>query len=62
VKLGGEAIRPDTLNRFFIIHAAILPVLIILLIIIHIVVIRLYGVAEYAAEMQREIVRQPIPL
>lgn len=55
--MGGEAIGPDTLNRFFIIHAAILPVLLFLLIIFHIIVIRLHGVAEHVVGMQREIVR-----
>jgi quinol-cytochrome oxidoreductase complex cytochrome b subunit len=55
--LGGEAIGPNTLNRFFIIHAAILPSLIFLMIVIHIIVIRLHGVAEYAVGMQREIIR-----
>jgi quinol-cytochrome oxidoreductase complex cytochrome b subunit len=55
--LGGEAIGPHTLNRFFILHAAVLPALLMLLIIVHIIVIRLHGVAEHVAGMQREIVR-----
>jgi quinol-cytochrome oxidoreductase complex cytochrome b subunit len=55
--LGGEAIGPHTLNRFFILHAAVLPTLLMLLIIVHIIVIRLHGVAEHVAGMQREIVR-----
>ena len=55
--LGGESIGPNTLNRFFIIHAAILPAMIFLFIVIHIIVIRLHGVAEHVAGMQREIIR-----
>lgn len=55
--LGGEAIGPHTLNRFFVLHAAILPVVLFLLIIVHIIVIRLHGVAEHVVGMQREIVR-----
>jgi quinol-cytochrome oxidoreductase complex cytochrome b subunit len=55
--LGGEAIGPHTLNRFFILHTAILPVVLFLLIIFHIIVIRLHGVAEHVVGMQREIVR-----
>ncbi|GAB4261006.1 MAG: cytochrome b6 [Deferrisomatales bacterium] len=55
--LGGEAIGPHTLTRFFVIHAAILPVILFLLIGVHIVFIRLHGVAEHMAGMQQEIVR-----
>jgi quinol-cytochrome oxidoreductase complex cytochrome b subunit len=45
--LGGEAYNDDTLSRFFILHAAILPTLIILLLVVHILLIRLHGVTEY---------------
>jgi len=44
--LGGEAYNEKTLPRFFILHAAVLPVTMILLISIHILLIRLHGVTE----------------
>jgi quinol-cytochrome oxidoreductase complex cytochrome b subunit len=44
--LGGEAYNEKTLPRFFILHAAVLPVTMILLIAIHILLIRLHGVTE----------------
>jgi quinol-cytochrome oxidoreductase complex cytochrome b subunit len=45
--LGGDAYNEKTLPRFFIIHAAILPVTMILLIGIHILLIRLHGITEF---------------
>ncbi len=44
--LAGETYNAQTLPRFYILHAAILPVTLILLIVIHIVFIRLHGVTE----------------
>jgi quinol-cytochrome oxidoreductase complex cytochrome b subunit len=48
--LAGDAYNEQTLSRFFIIHAAILPTLMVLLIIVHIVLIRLHGVTEVKFE------------
>ena len=45
--LAGETYNPRTLSRFFILHAAVLPVTMIGLIIVHIVIIRLQGVTEF---------------
>ena len=55
--LGGEEIGPATLGRFFILHAAIFPTLMGLVIIFHIIIIRLHGVAEHLVGIQREIVK-----
>jgi quinol-cytochrome oxidoreductase complex cytochrome b subunit len=45
--LAGEGYNSRTLSRFFILHAAVLPVVMILLIGIHIAIIRIQGVTEY---------------
>ncbi|HDS16434.1 MAG TPA: DUF4405 domain-containing protein [Proteobacteria bacterium] len=55
--LGGEVIGEATLNRFFILHAALLPTVIFLMIFVHIILIRLHGVAEHLVGIQREVVR-----
>jgi quinol-cytochrome oxidoreductase complex cytochrome b subunit len=44
--LGGDAYNERTLSRFYIIHAAILPATITLLVMVHILLIRLHGVTE----------------
>jgi quinol-cytochrome oxidoreductase complex cytochrome b subunit len=44
--LGGESYNEHTLSRFYILHAAILPASMILLLIVHITFIRLHGVTE----------------
>lgn len=44
--LAGEAYNERTLPRFFIIHAAVLPVTMVLLLFMHIALIRLHGVTE----------------
>ena len=44
--LGGEAYNPRTLPRFYVIHAAVLPVTLTLLIALHIAIIRMQGVSE----------------
>ena len=46
--LAGEAYNPRTLSRFFILHAAVLPVAMVGLIALHIVIIRLQGVTEFS--------------
>jgi quinol-cytochrome oxidoreductase complex cytochrome b subunit len=45
--LGGETYNQATLSRFYVIHAAILPVTIVLLVVVHITIIRLQGVTEF---------------
>ncbi len=44
--LGGEAYNERTLSRFYILHAAVLPTTIIVLVAIHIAFIRMHGVTE----------------
>ncbi len=48
--LGGDDYNPQTLSRFYVLHAAILPGTIIVLVIIHITFIRLHGVTEFQEE------------
>jgi quinol-cytochrome oxidoreductase complex cytochrome b subunit len=45
--LGGDSYNQSTLSRFFILHAAVLPVTIVFLIALHVTVIRLQGVTEF---------------
>lgn len=44
--LAGEQYNDQTLPRFFILHAAILPATLALLVLVHIIFIRLHGVTE----------------
>jgi len=44
--LAGETYNEQTLPRFFILHAAVLPATVVLLLIVHIALIRLHGVTE----------------
>jgi quinol-cytochrome oxidoreductase complex cytochrome b subunit len=48
--LGGEQYNSRTLPRFFILHGALLPVTMILLLFIHITLLRLQGVTEFHFE------------
>lgn len=43
---GGHEVGPNTLTRFFVLHTAILPVTLLLLIGLHVFLIRLHGVTE----------------
>jgi quinol-cytochrome oxidoreductase complex cytochrome b subunit len=45
--LAGDTYNEATLSRFFILHAAVLPVTMVVLIAIHITIIRLQGVTEF---------------
>ena len=45
--LAGDVYNAKTLPRFYVIHAAVLPVTLILLIGIHILIVRLQGVTEF---------------
>lgn len=44
--LAGDAFNERTLSRFFILHAAVLPAALTLLVMVHITFIRLHGVSE----------------
>ncbi|MCC7478660.1 cytochrome bc complex cytochrome b subunit [bacterium] len=46
--LGGEVYNEHTLSRFFILHGAAMPVLIILVFALHIAMIRMQGVTEFS--------------
>lgn len=48
--LAGDSYNENTLPRFFILHAAILPTALVLLLVVHIGIIRLQGVTEYRFE------------
>jgi len=52
--LGGETYNERTLSRLYIIHAAILPVLTIVLLGLHITLIRLQGVSELKFSSEKE--------
>jgi quinol-cytochrome oxidoreductase complex cytochrome b subunit len=45
--LAGESYNDHTLSRFFILHAAVLPVVMVILLFVHIALIRLQGVTEF---------------
>ena len=44
--LGGDSYGPNTLPRFYVIHGALMPAAIVLLVIVHIAVIRMQGISE----------------
>ena len=52
--LAGQEYNEQTLPRFYILHAAVLPVTIILLLMVHIALIRLHGISELASEEPNE--------
>lgn len=52
--LGGEEYNDRTLSRFFLLHAAVLPAVMVVLLGIHITLIRLQGVTEFADEDRPE--------
>lgn len=45
--LAGDEYNTQTLSRFFILHAAVLPVTLILLLVVHIAIIRMQGITEF---------------
>ena len=45
--LAGDAYNQATLSRFYVIHAAIIPTVIVMLVVVHITIIRLQGVTEF---------------
>ena len=52
--LGGEVYNDRTLSRFFILHGAVLPVVLILVLMMHIGLVRLHGVTELKFEGEEE--------
>ena len=54
VLLGGDEYNDDTLSRFYILHAAVLPVTMILLLVVHISLIRMQGITELRFEDEPE--------
>jgi cytochrome b6 len=48
--LAGETYNPQTLPRFYILHAAVLPATIILLLAVHVAILRIQGVTEFRFE------------
>lgn len=48
--LAGQSYNDQTLPRFYILHAAVLPATIVLLLMVHIAFIRLHGISEMAIE------------
>ena len=51
--LAGEEYNPNTLSRFFVLHAAVLPAAMIFFIVLHVALIRMHGVTEYEFEEQK---------
>ena len=52
--LGGDVYNANTLPRFFILHAAVLPTVLILMLVVHISIIRMQGVTEFEFEDEKE--------
>ncbi|MCG8588218.1 MAG: cytochrome bc complex cytochrome b subunit [Proteobacteria bacterium] len=52
--LAGEQYNERTLSRFFVLHAAVLPVAMVGLLAVHIALIRLVGVTEFEFEEDRQ--------
>jgi quinol-cytochrome oxidoreductase complex cytochrome b subunit len=50
--LAGDDINKNTMSRFYVLHAAILPATMILLLVIHIAFIRMHGVTELHDESE----------
>ena len=51
--LGGPGYNENTLPRFYVLHAAVLPALLTLLVIVHIGIIRVQGVTEFEFEDEK---------
>ncbi len=52
--LAGDGYNADTVSRFYVLHAAVMPALMVALIVVHIAVIRLQGVSELQFEGEGE--------
>lgn len=45
--LAGDVYNPRTLSRFYVLHAAVLPATIVMLVAVHIAIVRVQGVTEF---------------
>ncbi len=52
--LAGDSYNEHTLSRFFVLHAAVLPVVMTILIVLHLAIIRMQGVTEFRFEDEPE--------
>ena len=52
--LAGDAFNEQTVPRFFMLHAAVLPACLVLLLVVHISILRLQGVPEFRFEDEKE--------
>lgn len=52
--LAGDTYNEQTLSRFFVLHAGVLPVTMVLLIVVHVAIIRLQGVTEFVFKSDEE--------
>lgn len=52
--LGGDAYNTHTLPRFYVLHAAVLPATMVLLVAVHIAIVRIQGVTELRFEDEPE--------
>lgn len=52
--LGGQEYNSNTLSRFYVLHAAVMPGAIIVLVMLHIGLVRLLGVSEFRFKNERE--------
>jgi quinol-cytochrome oxidoreductase complex cytochrome b subunit len=59
--LAGDAYNSETVSRFFILHAAVLPAAMIFLLVIHIGLIRMQGITEFRFEDEPVLPKQHFP-
>jgi len=52
--LAGDTYNENTVPRFYILHAAVLPALLILMLIVHIALIRIQGVTDFEFEDEKD--------
>ena len=48
--LGGDTYNQNTLSRFYVLHTAVLPATMMLLLMVHIAILRLHGITEFRFE------------
>ncbi len=51
--LGGDSYNEHTLSRFFVLHGAVIPVAIVVLLTLHVALIRLHGITELRFRTER---------
>ena len=52
--LAGDAYNEQTIPRFYILHAAIMPVMLVVLVAVHVLLIRLHGIADFDRENSKD--------